>query len=232
MHNVMIITGTSKGIGNYLGNYYLGKGYVVVGCSRGAETITHSNYEHFILDVADEQAVVKMVRGVAKKYGKIDVLINNAGIASMNHFLLSPLSKIEEIYKTNVIGTFLFSREVGKIMSKKRNGRIVNFSTIAVPLKLEGELMYASSKNAVVNMTQIMAKELGTYNITCNAVGPTPVLTDLIKNVPEEKIQHIIRQQAIKRHGEFRDVANVIDFFIKPESDFITGQVVYLGGVS
>jgi len=230
-NNIMIITGSSKGIGKYLSEYYLEKGYNVIGCSRSEVGIINNNYEHYKLDVNQEKSVINMVREVFKKYHKIDILINNAGIASMNHFLLTPLKNIKTIYDTNVLGSFLFSREVGKIMAKKRKGRIVNFTTVAVPLKLEGELAYASSKSAIETMTQILAKELGTYNITCNAVGPSPVYTDLIKNVPEEKIASLINRQAIKRYCEFFDISNVIDFFIKPESNFITGQVIYLGGV-
>jgi 3-oxoacyl-[acyl-carrier protein] reductase len=92
--------------------------------------------------------------------------------------------------------------------------------------------MYAASKAAVVSLTQILARELAEYNITVNAVGPAPVRTDLVRNVPEERLEALVARQAIRRFAEFRDVANVIDFFIQPESDFITGQVIYLGGVS
>jgi len=91
--------------------------------------------------------------------------------------------------------------------------------------------VYASSKAAVISFTQIIARELASFGITVNAVGPTPIQTDLIKSVPEEKIDDLIRSQAIKRLGEFSDVSNVIDFFMRPESDFITGQTLFLGGV-
>src|SRR5215210_6311223 len=116
-------------------------------------------------------------------------------------------------------------------MKKNGFGRIINFTTVATPLKLEGEAVYAASKAAVINFTQIIAGELAPFGITVNAVGPTPISTDLIKSVPPEKIERLVERQAIKRLGELRDVSNVIDFFIRPESDFITGQVVFLGGV-
>ena len=173
-----------------------------------------------------------MVRKAARDHGRIDVLINSAGIASMNLFMLTPLQRMKEIFDTNVMGTFLLSREVAKAMSRKKYGRIVNIGTIAVPLKLKGELAYASSKNAVVTMTRIMAEELAPYDITCNAVGPGAIKTDLLRGIPEETVKTLIERQAIKRYCEFSDVSNVIDFFIKPESDFVTGQVVYLGGIS
>ena len=141
-------------------------------------------------------------------------------------------STVDKLFNTNVVGTFLFSRELAKLMSKKKEGRIINFSTVAVPLNLEGEAVYAASKSAVVSLTKILAKEVGSLGITVNAVGPTPVLTDLIKTVPKNKIQELLNQQAIGRLGKFEDVLNIIEFFIKPESSFVTGQVVYLGGIS
>jgi 3-oxoacyl-[acyl-carrier protein] reductase len=228
---VVLVTGARKGIGRYLAEHYLEQGAVVVGCSRRSADLSHARYTHFGLDVADEEKVLAMFASIAQAHGRLDVLINNAGIAAMNHALLTPLSSVREILQTNVVGTFLFCREAAKLMRKERRGRIVNFTTVAVPLKLEGEAMYAASKAAVTSLTQVLARELGPLGITVNAVGPTPVRTDLIRSVPPEKIDALLERQAIRRHGEFRDVSNVIDFFIQPESDFVTGQVVYLGGI-
>ena len=164
--------------------------------------------------------------------GSIDVLINNAGIASLNHSLLTPSVVAEKVFSTNFFGSFYFSREVAKKMiQKKKKGRIVNFSTVAVPLDLDGEMIYASSKAAVERMTRIMAKELANYSITVNALGPTPIDTDLTRVVPKNKMNELIEKQLIKRLGEFKDVENVIDFFINDKSDFISGQILYLGGL-
>ena len=231
MNKVIIITGTRKGIGKELSQYYLNKGFIVAGCSRGASSIDHQNYKHFELDVSDEKSVIKMVRTVKKEFGKIDILLNNAGIASMNHFLTTSFQTVQNIFNTNFFGTFVFSREASKIMMKQKFGRIVNFTTVATALRLEGEAIYAASKAAIENMTQTTAKELATYGITVNSIGPTPIETDLIKAVPKDKIQDLLDSQAIKRFGTFDDIKNVIDFFINEKSNFITGQIIYLGGV-
>ena len=229
---VMVITGTRKGIGRALAERYVARGFRVIGCSRGKPEWTLEGYEHFAADVADETAVKAMFLEVRKRYPRVDVLINNAGIASMNHVLLTPLATLQAIFATNVFGTFLFCREAARLMSAdKRGGRIVNFATVATPLKLEGEAAYAASKAAVVSLTEVMAREFSPFAITVNAVGPTPIDTDLIRSVPKEKMDALIARQALPRMGTTEDVANVIDFFIREESDFVTGQVVYLGGV-
>jgi len=230
-HQIMLITGTRKGIGKYLANYYSGKGFQVIGCSRSPAEDEPENYRHFCLDVTDEKKVKQMFSDIRKTYDRLDVLINNAGIASMNHFLLTPLDTVRNILDTNVTGTFLFCREAAKLMKKREYGRIVNFSTVATPLKLEGEAIYAASKAAIISLTEILARELAEFGITVNTVGPTPVKTDLIKAVPHEKIERLLARQAIPRFGTFEDISNVIDFFIQKESGFITGQNIYLGGV-
>lgn len=227
----ILITGTRKGLGKALAEHYLSHGFTVIGCSRQAGSIVHDNYHHYELDVADEKAVVSMVRNIRRTLKTVDVLVNNAGMASMNHFLTTPLSSAEKVIATNVFGTFLFSREVAKLMMKQKYGSIVNYSTVAVPLDLEGEAIYAASKAAVESLTRVSAKELAPYGIRVNAIGPTPVPTDLIKAIPKNKIDELISKQTIKRLGKEEDVINVIDFFVSPASDFITGQVIYLGGV-
>lgn len=229
---VMIVTGTRKGIGRYLVDHYLERGWRVAGCSRGEMDDAPAGYSHFCLDVADERAVAKMVRSVAAKHGRIDALVNNAGIASMNHILLTPLSTLQNVFNTNVFGTFLLCREAAKAMLPAKTGRIINFATVATPLRLEGEAAYAASKAAVESLTQVMARELASYGITVNALGPTPIDTDLIRGVPDDKMTSLIDRQAVRRKGTFDDVTNVLDFFLRAESDFITGQVVYLGGVN
>lgn len=226
-----IITGTRKGLGKELAEHYLSQGHKVAGCSRGKSSINHDNYLHFELDVADEPSVVKMVRQVKKQLGHVDVLLNNAGIAAMNHLLTTPYTNVKNIFSTNFFGTFLLTREVAKVMMKVKKGSIVNYTTVAVPLDLAGEAIYAASKAAIESFTRTSARELGEFGIRVNAIGPTPVHTDLVRNIPKNKLDELLSQQIIHRFGETKDVRNVIDFFNKEESNFITGQIIYLGGV-
>lgn len=230
--NNILITGTSKGIGFELSKIFLDQGHFVFGCSRSNQTIFHKNYEHYICDVSSEKDVVNLKNNIIKNNKKIDILINNAGIASMNHIITTPINSAEKIINTNFIGTFLFTREISKIMiSNKVFGRIVNFSTCATPLNLEGEAIYASSKSAVETFSRISAKELSKYNITVNILGITPYQTDLILGVPKEKIDKLLENQIIKRYPTINDIKNAVDFFISENSSFITGQTLYLGGI-
>lgn len=227
---VIVVTGASRGIGRSLCETMLARGHRVYGCSRGPAQIEHADYTHFEVDVADEKAVVRMFNAVRKAGEPLYALINNAGAAAMNHALLTPASTVARLLEVNVQGTILCSREAGKQMTKHRLGRIVNFSTIATAYDLEGEAAYVAAKAAVAAFSRVLARELGERGVTVNVVAPNPIRTDLIAGVPEAKLQAIIERQAIKRFGRFEDVLAVIDFFLDPQSEFVSGQTIYLGG--
>jgi len=228
---VMVVTGSRKGIGRQIAEIYVKQGYLVIGCSRGPAEYFNEFYVHHELDVADEVKVKILFKDIRRRYGRLDVLINNAGIASMNHSLLTPISTVRSILETNVVGTFLFSREAAKLMKKNKFGRIVNFVTFAIPFKLEGEAIYAASKAAVVTLTEILAREYAEFGVTVNAVAPPAVKTDLIRGVATEKLDNLLERQSIKKFGSPSDVCNVIDFFISKNSEMINGEVIYVGGV-
>lgn len=227
----ILITGASEGIGRGLAEHYLGLGDTVVGCSRKGSSLAAERYRDVTLDVADEKAVQKLSVSLRERYGGLDVVINNAGVASMNPIALTTLEAARRIVETNLLGTFLFTRAAIRLLKGAHAGRIVNITTVAVPLRLEGEALYAASKSAVETFTRITARELAPFGITCNAVGPCPVRTRLTGRIPEEKLSQLIRRQAVPRWAEVSDVANVVDFFLRPESAMVTGQVIYLGGV-
>jgi 3-oxoacyl-[acyl-carrier protein] reductase len=183
-------------------------------------------------DVSDEKQVRSLLRYVEQTHRRLDVAINNAGAASMNHALLTPGSTLEKLMRVNVLGTFLVSRESAKLMKQRRYGRIVNFSSIAVPLHLEGHAAYVASKSAVEGLSQVLAREFAEFGITVNVLGLAPTDTDMIRGVPKDKIERLVNALPIKRLGTHNDVANALELLLRPESEAITGQIIYLGGAA
>ena len=231
MKKSVLVTGSSKGIGKFLAEALLDQGYYVFGCSRGASSIEHNDYTHFELNLDNEKDIVNMFKAIRTSNTQFYGLINNAGIASMNHALLTPKKTVSKIIDINFVSTFICAREASKLMKKHKEGRIVNFSTIAVPIGLQGEAVYAASKSAVETFTKCFSKEVADFGITVNILGPNPIETDLIKNVENQKLNNVVNMQTIKRFGLFEDVLNVINFYLKKESNFVTGQKIYLGGL-
>lgn len=227
----VLVTGTSRGLGLGLARHLLEQGHMVAGCARATSQIDHRCYTHIQADVTDEQAVVTLMNHVRDSIGGLDALVNNAGVARMLPLALTPADAARRIMEVNFLGSFLVMHGALRLLRKSTAGRIVNLSSVAVPLRLEGEAVYASAKAAVEMLTRTAAKELGPMGITCNAIGPAPIRTDLIANVPDEKLNALIAQQSIRRWTTPEDVFNVVDFFLRPESGMVTGQVVYLGGI-
>ena len=231
MERCVLITGCSRGIGLALCQFYLASGWRVIGCSRTEPDLDSEQFRHFQLDLIDSAAVNAMMRDVRRTERGLDVLINNAGAASMAPFALQPPAVARKLFDLNLQAAIDVTHAAIRLLRAAEHPRIVNFSSVAVPLQLEGEAVYSASKAAIEQWTRVLARELGPLGITVNAIGPTPIRTDLIRGVPEDKLQALIDRQAIPRWGTMDDVINLVDFFVRPASDFITGQVVYLGGV-
>jgi 3-oxoacyl-[acyl-carrier protein] reductase len=228
---VTVVTGSRTGIGRDIAEHLVRQGHLVVGCARSEADFELDGYEHVVADVGQEGDVKALMSSVRRSYGRLDNAVCCAGAASMNHVLLTPGSTFDRLMNVNATGTFLVAREAAKLMQPRRKGRIVNVSTIAVPLALAGEAAYVASKAAVEALTRVMARELGPLGITVNAIGPGPIKTALIAGVPDTKLDELLGRLAIPRLSSFDDVTNVLDFFLSERSDLVTGQVVYLGGV-
>lgn len=229
---VTLITGTSRGIGKSLAEYYLKNGHIVIGCSRSNSDIQGDNYTHFNADISVEKDVLPIFTYIKKTYGRLDNLINNAGIASSSLGVLTSTSLFENIMKVNAVGTFVFIREAAKIMIKNNYGRIVNFTATGVPISLTGVIPYLSSKAAIEMMTKLFADELAPYKITVNAVGPAATSTDMLHTfTSDEKYNSMIANDfMIKENSTIDDITNVVDFFLSKNSNHITAQVIYLCG--
>jgi 3-oxoacyl-[acyl-carrier protein] reductase len=227
---VALVTGSRKGLGRYLAERLVESGYRVVGCSR-EEAEGFDGYRHVLCDVSREEDVLRLFHVIRDEYGgRLDATVNNAGVASMNHILLTPTRTLDKIFGINTRGTFMVSAESAKLMRRRKFGRIVNMTSIAVPLVLEGESVYGAMKAAVESFTRSFARELAADGITVNCVGPGPVDTDMLRGVPKEKLQALLDRLAIKKMGTPADVWNVVQFFLRAESTQVTGQVLYLGG--
>jgi 3-oxoacyl-[acyl-carrier protein] reductase len=229
-NRVALVTGARKGIGRALAEHLLGQGYRVVGCSRSPCEWSAEGFEHREVDVSDEKQVPGLIRYIGQAHGRLDVVLNNAGVATMNHVLLTPASSLDKMLRINVTGTFLVSREAIKLMRKQKTGRIVNFSSAAVAVRLAGEAAYVASKAAVEALTQVMAKEVAELGITVNVVAPGPTATDMIRGVPKSVIAETVRAFATRRLTTMEDILNAVDFFLRSESGAVTGEILDLGG--
>jgi 3-oxoacyl-[acyl-carrier protein] reductase len=227
---VIVVTGTSKGIGNGMANHFLEQGYTVAGCSRGASTIIHENYFHSTVNIADEVQVRTWIRAVKNRFYRIDVLVCNAGNAPANLLMtMTPGTVLMDVLQVNIAGSYYVCREVSKVMLLKRSGRIITTSSMAVGLHEEGTTAYAASKSAIVEMTKIMAKELAPAGITCNVIAPSMVMTEAVDSLGEEIIKRALGKLTIKRVVTIEEICNIVSFFAAPESGCITGQVIHMG---
>ena len=228
---VMVITGSRSGIGKALARHYCQLGYQVVGCSRQKSDLDIPNYHHHQLDVADEAAVSALFSWIRKTLGRLDVLINNAGQIAVNNILLTPLSQAQEVMRTNFIGTFLCCREAVKVMMKTRRGRIINLTSIAVPLAQPGTGIYSSSKAAVEQFTKVLAAEVEPMGIKVNALGLSMVAqSGMALAMSSQAAQAAVDLTKLKRWLSMDEVCKAMDEMLD-EKNSATGKTIYLGEV-
>jgi 3-oxoacyl-[acyl-carrier protein] reductase len=225
--NAALITGTSAGLGLSLATRLLADGWTVHGFARGEQSISHERFKGHAVDVTDESAVRAAVAAVAEA-GRIDLLVNNAGAASMNALLLTPGETAERLMRVNYLGTFHCLQAVGKVMVRQRAGRIINLTTVAVPLSLEGEAAYVASKAAVEALTKVAAKELAHSGIIVSAVGFGPIDTELTRAVPKPALAKI--NAAICR-PEGTTMNQAVDFLLAHVRSAQGGSVEYFGNI-
>lgn len=229
---VMLITGTSRGIGRYLADYYVKSGFFVIGCSRTNADLDDDSYSHLSVDISNEEDVLEVFRYIRKDVKRLDVLVNNAAVnPSVLGTALLSYDTIMKAYKTNVFAPMLFCRESIKLMSRNKFGRIINIGSMVTKHEDFGGALYTSAKASINAFSRVLAKEVYRSGITVNVVAPSAIETDLSTQVNQKALKEVLSRNAVVEYGELADVSNIIDYLIGKESAAITGQVIYLGGV-
>jgi 3-oxoacyl-[acyl-carrier protein] reductase len=227
LSDTIVVTGASRGLGAHCATRLHEAGYKVVGIGR--KPAKNLPYVTRIADVADPESVKAAVDDL-RRDKSVYALINAAGIASMNLILTTPAETVRKIIETNLMGTIYCCQAIAPALIKRGNGRIINFSTLGVPLAIKGEGIYVASKAGVEGFTRVFAREMAPHGVTVNAVAPGPIETGLLEKVPRDKIDDVVARQLITRQGEPEDVWNIVSLLLKPESAMITGQTIYVGG--
>ena len=175
-------------------------------------------------------SVEKFIKEIIKEFGKIDVLVNNAGITKDMLLMRMKKEDFENVIDVNLIGTFNVTKNVIQYMMKARNGKIVNISSVVGISGNAGQTNYSASKAGIIGFTKSLAKEVASRNINVNAIAPGFIKTDMTDVLKEEVKEEISKTIPLKRMGEAKDVANLVKFLVSEESNYITGQVINVDG--
>lgn len=237
---VAIVTGASKGIGKACALRLARDGFTVVvnyssSDEAAAETLDLIKAEGgegmvYKANVADLAQVKAMVRDVFKAYGRIDVLVNNAGIVRDQYLLEINPETMDKCIDLNVKGYIYCAQTVGLKMFKQKSGVIINMSSVSSKFALPGQCVYSATKGAVNSLTQTLAKELGGWGIRVNAIAPGFIATDMIDAIPQETRDGYLKNIPLKRFGSPEDVANMVSALASDQFSYVTGQVFVLDG--
>ena len=181
-------------------------------------------------DAADPESAAKIISAAADMGGSIDILVNNAGITRDNLLIRMKDEEFDQVIATNLRGVFSMLKAVAKPMMKQRCGRIINISSIVGIYGNAGQINYAAAKAGVIGMTKSVAKELGSRGITCNAVAPGFIETDMTAGLPEEVKKKLEEGIVLGRLGKAEDVAEAVAFLASDRASYITGQVLEVAG--
>lgn len=233
---VALITGGASGIGAAIAQRFVKEGASVAVCDIDAKTGADTALKlgdkarFYRLDIADEEEVRKTVEDIQNHYSKIDILINNAGIANDKLILRMTKDDWEQVLDINLTGTFLVTKTVIRYMVKQRYGKIVNITSVIGIIGNPGQANYAASKAGIIGFTKSVAKELAARNITANAIAPGFIETKMTESIPEAVRQAYLKMIPAGRFGKTDDVANLALFLSSDQSSYITGQILCLSG--
>ena len=244
---VSLVTGASRGIGKAIALKLAGLGckvavnYVAIEAGNKADSdsvvqvIKHQGGEAMAIeaDIRNSEEVRSMVEQIIGVWGKIDILVNNAGITRDNLLLRMSEEAWDDVIATNLRGAYLCTKFTLRSMIRQKSGRIISIASIAGVIGNVGQTNYAASKAGVIAFTKSVAREVGSRNITANAVAPGFIKTKMTEGLPDEIKKNILSMVSLRRFGEPEDVAELVAFLASDKAGYITGQVICIdGGVS
>jgi len=237
---VAIVTGASRGIGRAIVQELAKQGcQIAFNYNKSAEAAEELKNEceasdrqvlAYQLDVANFAAVQEMVKDVKSKLGRIDFLINNAGITNDKLLMRMKEEDWDSVIDTNLKSAFNFCQSVAPIMLKQRYGRILNISSISGVVGMAGQANYSASKAGLIGLSKSLAKELGSRNITVNVLAPGIIETDMTTVLSEDYRKKLLEQIPLQRFGQVAELARVAAFLLSDDAQYITGQVIQIDG--
>jgi 3-oxoacyl-[acyl-carrier protein] reductase len=236
---VALVTGASQGIGRACALRLAKAGATVAVAARNLEKLHELVQEiisrgaksaPFVVDVSDEDQVKTAIKSALAEFGKIDILVNNAGVTHDQLVMRMKRSDWDSVLNTNLTSAYLCIQQVIPSMLKQRWGRIINVSSIFGQMGQAGQANYAASKAGLIGLTMAVAREVGSRNITCNAVAPGFIETAMTASLADDLKQTALKSIPLGRIGAPEDVANAVAFLASEESSYITGHVLSVNG--
>ncbi len=236
---VALVTGGNRGIGLAIARLLAEDGASVVVSGRDAARLDAAVKELESLgasalgvaaDAAKREDADRLVEATRERFGRIDVLVNNAGITRDQLLVRMKDDDWDQVLDTNLRGVFLMTRGVGKAMMRQKSGRIINIASTAGAMGNPGQVNYSAAKAGVIGLTKAAARELAHWNILVNAVAPGLIETDMAAALPAEAREALIQQVPLKRIGQGREVAEVVRFLVGDGASYITGQTIHVNG--
>ena len=237
---VAVVTGAGRGIGKVIALRLAMEGASVAVVSRTdansqstaseINALKSDSARAYAVDVAKSEAVADLCSKIVKDFGKVHVLVNNAGITRDRLSMRMSEEDWDSVLDTNLKGAFHFIQGLERRMMKESYGRIVNISSVSGLIGQAGQVNYSASKAGLIGLTKALARELAGRNITVNAVAPGFINTDMTENLPEAVKTHVLSLIPIAKFGECEDVAATVAFIASPEAKYITGQVLTVDG--
>ncbi|WP_454831533.1 3-oxoacyl-ACP reductase FabG [Pseudoxanthomonas wuyuanensis] len=234
---IALVTGASRGIGAAIADELAALGATVIGTATteaGAQAIGErlaaAGGHGRALNVTDAAAVETLLEAIAKEFGPISILVNNAGITRDNLLMRMKDDDWQAILDTNLSSVYRTSKAVLRGMMKARKGRIINIASVVGVTGNAGQANYAAAKAGIIAFSKSLAKEIGSRGITVNVVAPGFIATDMTKDLPEESRQALTQQIALGRLGEAADIAHAVAFLAGPSASYITGETLHVNG--